>query len=109
MRNTANIAHTNNNKTKQAREVKQEPGQRAEHTAKHAGPHLDARDGDNVAEAEVELAQELWEVVQQHQQHPQRTLGWEGGLLVFFFSLVCSVVPANEQISNHTIQTRTPK
>lgn len=37
-------------------------------------PHLDARGRDDVAQVEVELAQELGEVVQQQQQHAQRAL-----------------------------------
>ena len=37
-------------------------------------PHLDAVWGNHVAERVVIVTQELWEVVQQNQQHPQRTL-----------------------------------
>jgi hypothetical protein len=48
------------------------------HVAREGGedeiPHLDARGRDDVAEAEVVVAQELGEVVEQHQQHPQRAL-----------------------------------
>ena len=36
--------------------------------------HLNAGGRDDVAELEVELAEELGEVVQQHQQHAQRAL-----------------------------------
>mmetsp|Transcript_7184 Transcript_7184/g.20927 ORF Transcript_7184/g.20927 Transcript_7184/m.20927 type:complete len:312 (+) Transcript_7184:54-989(+) len=42
--------------------------------AEHQVPHLDAARRDDVAELEVVLAKELREVVEQHQQHPERSL-----------------------------------
>lgn len=36
--------------------------------------HLDARGRHHVAQLKVVLAQELWEIVQQHEQHAQRPL-----------------------------------
>ena len=37
-------------------------------------PHLDAVRRDDITERVVVFAQELWEIVEQHQQHTQRTL-----------------------------------
>ena len=69
------------------------------HRAREGGQqqvaHLDAAGRDAVAQPEVVLAQKLWEVVQQHQQHPQRALQARATPAVFseihFFAQISTV------------------
>ncbi len=44
-------------------------------------PHLDTVGRDDIAEGEVVVTQEFWEVMQQHQQNTESALGRETSVL----------------------------